>query len=235
MGVPTPHTPQSDRRYTATVKDVAEVFLRGPAAAEPWCALLETEALVPYQRDGHVELTILACGTRYMGIRFQELSVSLAVSDQPDGSTKDAAYLAHAFNTVRFFAFSERVFFKTPYDHADVAVTCEPPSLSMECRGAAIRASRVDDGTTSVPGDPDWAVPIYLPRRMVKAGLGRWMFAHLTGAAEELPFSDRDTLEITPGDNETLERVVDSGFAPDVWSVRTGGVHSRSKSYPRPA
>jgi hypothetical protein len=92
----------------AALTGVLELSLVGTVDAAPWRSRLAPERLRPAERDGRARVMIVAAAARTLGVRFRELSFSLLVDN-------DAAVLLQAFNSSRFFAWCERVFFSTPY------------------------------------------------------------------------------------------------------------------------
>src|SRR3954451_19928885 len=106
-------------KWTATLSHVREVSLKGAADLGYWTNRLKTEDLVPIEQEGKAQLMILSADARFMGLNFRELSISIAARAS-ESRTADAAFLVGAWNSRRFFAFSERVFFSTPYSHGNV-------------------------------------------------------------------------------------------------------------------
>src|ERR1700684_3828126 len=98
-----------------TAADVAvrEVTLLGAADIAYWADRLRPERLTPAEADGRAGVMLAAISSRFFGVRFRELSLSVLVRPPEVGDGRNAAFLVHAFNTSRFFAFCERVFFST--------------------------------------------------------------------------------------------------------------------------
>ncbi len=226
------HTPSTDPqvRYVAEIKGVREVTLVGAADWDYWRRRLETERLFPYRGARGAELTLSATSLRWMGFRFRELVLAVAVSGREDGSTRDGVFLAGAFNTSRMLAFCERAFFRTPYRHAEVTMTADDPvAFQLEHGGKkALHARRADGGPVATV-DEQWEGPIYLP------GRGERFFARLGGETAVYPWAaGRDVLELTPSSDACPVRaLVDSGFGGVEWRVRRKALHARSKTYPR--
>jgi hypothetical protein len=221
--------PDVEPRYTATVRDVAEVGLVGAADLGRWRAWLEPEGLFPVERDGAAEVRVMACSTRFKGIRFRELSISVTVSATDGAEEDDGVFLAQAWNSVRFFAWVERTFFRTPYQHADV---------ELDSRGAAWMHVEDDAGHTlhakmatspsCSPSDVNWAGAIHLPR--AKDGAPRrHFFARLAGPTWSSAFAEDD--ELAFGGSGVLARLSESGFVGRTWENRSGAVHARSKTF----
>src|SRR4051812_1979975 len=115
-GVPMQHTAV---KYVAELAHVREVSLLGSAELTYWKDRLQGEGLTLAERDGQAQVLIVAADSRYMGVRFRELSFSVLTAGY-QGDPAEGAYLVQAFNSCRFFAFCERALFSTPYYHADV-------------------------------------------------------------------------------------------------------------------
>src|SRR5262249_42901621 len=91
-------------KYVAELAHVREVSLLGTADLAFWTDRLRNEGLVPTERDGKAQVLIVAAEAKFLGLRFSELSLSVLVSQPREDSLRDGAYLAHAFNSRRFFA-----------------------------------------------------------------------------------------------------------------------------------
>ncbi len=96
-------------KWVAELPHVEEVALLGAADAAFWTDCLRAANAVPVVHDGRVQVVVLAMSSKFRGLRFQELSVSVPVPDP-----HDAIYLVCGFNSRRVFAWCERVFFSTP-------------------------------------------------------------------------------------------------------------------------
>jgi hypothetical protein len=125
-------------RYVAEPTHVREVSLLGTADLDFWTARLREEKLQPVQQCGQAQILIIAGEMTYMGIRFTEVSFAVFVS-VPEDRTRNAAFLIHAFNSCRLFAFCERQFFATPYSHAECRVSVsEDASIRVSLGGKTI-------------------------------------------------------------------------------------------------
>jgi hypothetical protein len=230
-------------QWAAELAHVREVSLRGTADLAFWKERLEKEDLLPAERDGQAQLLIVAADAQFLGVRFRELSFSVLVCWQENGSRQDGASLVRAFNSCRFFAFCERVFFATPYSHGDVRVSASfPASIHLVNKGeSAFRAEmRADSsGTVREPsrrGEDGWEGPVFLPESRRGNGCrGNWFFACLRGYTETYPFLPaQDSVTIRPPpDNEVLQALLDSHFVATEWAVRSDAKHAKSKTYKR--
>jgi hypothetical protein len=102
---------------------VREVSLSGTADLSFWKDRLKNEDLAPAESDGKAQILVVAADSKFKGVKFREVSFSVLVTDPENGKAQEAAFLVQAFNSCRFFAFCERVFFSTPYLHAGARVS----------------------------------------------------------------------------------------------------------------
>ncbi len=221
-------------RYPTVVRPVEDVSLIGTADLEPWREMIRRAGVHPFlATPDRVEVQLFGARTKFKGIRFTELSLSVSVCHEPNGEARDGALLATAVNTVRFFAWVERAMFKTPYEHGsvDLAAGMAPSFASSTKAGSVMRATAARDGRERQPGDAHWEGPIYLPPRDARGG-GRCFFGRILGASVAFGYDpDVDAFEVEPVGNAALELLAASEFAPMVWQVRTGAEHGRTKSY----
>jgi hypothetical protein len=228
-------------RYVADVSHVRETSLLGTADAPYWRQRLRGEALAPAECDGNAQILIVAADMKFMGLRFQELSVSVLVRRHEGGDATEGSFLLRAFNSRRLFAFCERFFFSTPYYFGDVSVSTFPPSMQLSGGGEALfRAEmRTDGGAPRWPsrsGEGGWAGPVYLPgAENDKAQQGKWFFAKLGGETRAYPYlSGEDLVTIRPTEEDGVLRALsDSHFAGKEWIVREDARHAKSKTYRR--
>ncbi len=115
-------------KYSVEISPVREVTLVGAANLAFWIERLRTEKLRPADHDGQAQIYISAVASRFKGIPFREVSISICAYSDSIDTTVEGIFLAHAFNSVRFFAWCERRFFSTPYYHAAIAVDPGPPA-----------------------------------------------------------------------------------------------------------
>jgi len=229
--------PAAPARYPTVVRPVDDVALIGSADLGPWREALERAGVYAFRVEAdRVEIQLFAASTRFKGVRFRELSLSISVSRDPAGGSRDGVYLATAVDSVRFFAWVERTFFKTPYEHGRVALEVgleggAGPRISASTKGGArLEAAAACDDRERGPGDDRWEGPIHLPPRPGKADV-RCFFGRIEGASTAFAFDPRvDRCDIEPGDNGALSDLAASGFEPLRWQVRTGAVHARTPS-----
>jgi hypothetical protein len=224
------------RRYETTVRDVREVSLVGLADPAPWAETMAPEGLRPLPVDGRAEILLLASASTYMGVRFRELAVAVTLAQPTRESALAGAFMARGWNSVRFFAYVERAWFKTPYEPAEVSVdNALPASFGASRQGASLlRARMAARPTVAEPGADTWEGTVFLPRPAdSRDPLGKLFFVRLRGVCREHPWAPADTLEIGPAPDEVLALLTASDFTPRLWRVRTGAEHSRSRSYAR--
>jgi hypothetical protein len=228
-------------KYVACLKHAWEVSLLGTAHLEYWRRRLQPEALRPIETEGLAQVLVVGVRGRYRGVRFSELSFSILVArpdDAPGG--KDAAYLVHAFNSNRFFAFCERTFFATPYHHGAVKISTLPDSIVVATGGKivfhAARHAPAGDLSDHAASAEGFEGPVYLPSPAAAPNaLRRFFVARIGGDAQVFPFSpERDTLTLAaePGD-QAIGSLIDSGFAARQWVLRPDATHAKSKTHRR--
>jgi hypothetical protein len=173
-------------RYVAELEHVREITIAGDAD------------------EGRTQLLIISADAVYCGIRFRELSISRVLAD-------GRAELLQAYNSVRFFAFCERAFFKTPYLHGNVRLgetwVDVDGVFSAELREYRPRTFMGEDG---------WSGEIDLPN-------GRYFVAQ--GMTERYPVQATDRFE--------LQHPLLRGFVPREWIIRADARHAKSKTYRR--
>lgn len=230
-------------KWAAELTQVREVSLLGTADLAFWKERLQKEELVPAERDGKAQLMVVAADSKYMGIRFAELSFSVLVSPRRNRFGRDAAFLVHAFNSCRFFAFCERALFATPYEHGDVRVTTSFPACIQLSKGGEVlfRAAMPSDAAAAARaplrrGEESWEGPVFLPRNgRRKRRPGKLFIARLRGHTETYPFlNDVDSMMVRrAGGAAILQALIDSGFVGRLWSLRLNASHAKSKTYQR--
>jgi hypothetical protein len=225
-------------KYQVEIRRVREVALLGTADLAFWAVRLKPEGVSPAEQGGRARLLLCAAELRFLGVRFRELSVSVFVRPAEGAACRDAAYLTHAFNSNRFFAFAERAFFATPYCHGDVRVDVAPPASFQVRKGCDIvlRAEMSAEASASgrAPsrsGDDGWEGPVFLP------GREKLFFARLTGHTKIYPFAPgKDVVKLNPSRGaEIVQQLADSGFAGEEWLVREDATHAKSKTVKRAA
>ena len=219
---------QTPLQFAAYIEHVKEVALYGTADLAFWRGILAQEHLFPQNTHGKAGILISVPQLLWKGARFNELSISLAVSHQKDGTTFDGYFLVRAFNSLRFFAFAERTFFKTPYYYAVVQVSENIPARFQVKHGAETVFEGRMDGANASPRQEEvhFEGPVYLP------GQGGYFIARISGMTDFYPFSSTDTLSIQGTSPEKVfQQLLDSSFTPLEWQIRGDAVHGKSKTY----
>lgn len=220
-------------QYVAELPHVREVSLVGTADLGFWTDRLRVEGLEPLDCDGRARILVIAADSRFLRLRFQEISFSIVLSS---GS---GAFLAQAFNSRRFFAFCERKFFRTPYAFGRLRVSASLPASVQLTRNDEL-LFRAEMGAGAAPLPPGsspyqagWEGPVFLPSRGQARSRGRRFFARIRGAAQTVAFEpSRDVLELRPASGlPTFQDLIDSGFRATHWLVRQDAVHAKSRTY----
>jgi hypothetical protein len=222
-------------KWAATLSNVREVSLMGSADLGYWEDRLKKEGLSPREKEGRAQIMVLGASAKFMGLRFAEISVSVMTR----GADENEAYLVGAFNSRRFFAFCERVIFKTPYRHAEVEVDCAVGLLSvgrrreigLDARMAAQRGGRM----ASYEGQDRWEGKVFLPNGTGSSKNDRFFFARLVGRTERYPYvQGEDSMSMKGLESaDALGALVESDFVPQEWVIRSDATHAKSKTYLR--
>ncbi len=208
----------------------------GTADFEFWRKKLSSEHVAPSEINGRTELIITAVASRWMGVRFTELTFAVSLSHESSSRSPSSVYLVTAYNTSRSFAFMERAMFQTPYVHGAVQVQCgSRPSFWL--RQGTTNVLQVARRELSCPKPSinemlDWT--IHLPTRSRKAQPTRNLFyARLSGLTDITPFiASADTLKITESASQpVLGWLLESNFTGREWHIRNSATHARTKTY----
>jgi hypothetical protein len=224
-------------KYVAQLSHVREVSLFGAADLSYWAQRLRDEELVPEPVDDRAQVLVIAADGKFRGIRFREVSFSIAVRPPQGQAPGDASYLVHAFSSNRFFAFCERLFFSTPYYPADVRVSSAPPASIDVRQGADVLfTARMGDVAGRSPrqrGPGGWAGPVFLPRRRSKDHRGTLFHARIAGETAIYPFlPELDSIALRPSPHaEVFDALLASHFEAKEWHLRTDATHAKSKTY----
>lgn len=230
-------------KWAARLPHVRDVTLLGTADLDYWMRRLHPERLTPVDEAGRARVMIVAADSRFMGIRFREVSVSVAVKPLDVHAKLDAMCLRQAYNSVRFFAFCERKLFQTPYVHAAIRVTLDESGCLAQVdvsnnEAVSLRAelAAVAQGGMRSPsseGKASWDGAVYLPSPQANVAGDRYFIAEIRGETRTFAFSpDHDRFSLTPsvGDHAVRE-LVESGFVPQTWAIRADAQHAKSKTY----
>ena len=213
--------------YVAKIDRVREVTLAGTVDLEYWVEVLRPEGVAPLEQNGRAEVMITGVDGRFHGLRFQELNVSVGVEPQGPHDMLDRAFLAAGFNSRPLFAWSERVFFSTPYTHGDVEVELAPPSLHLTRKGLTMLLARKAAVSGPTGTAPDWNGTLFIPSGLHR----RFFFARIEGVAHRHPFTTDDELSIDRASAVVLRQLSESHFQPLEWIVRANACHAKSRTY----
>ena len=217
--------------YAADLDNVKEVTLHGTADLSFWKAVLHKENLFPYHQADHAVLLLSAIDAKWRGFKFRELVIAVGICLNENGTSLDGYYLPHAFNSSKLLAFSERVFFRTPYFQADIQLDNKlPASIKLQDRTEVLLNAEMSvQDTSAVTGYQEWKGPVFLPNNRGK------FFAVLAGETEIYPFSPAtDRFELKPSArHQIFPQLIESNFAGKTWSLRSSSRHAKSKTYKR--
>ena len=222
-------------RVAAAIEGVREVTLAGMADLAYWRERLRPRGLRPFDDAGRARLLISATSARWKGLRFCELSFSIAVGDGGDESRHGGFFLAHAYNSRRALAFAERAFFKTPYDHGRLRVEIGSPARVelLDAGVPAFSAAMAGSRPASWSGGDTWEGVIYLPSPGKAGAPGPRFYARLSGDTQVYPFAPGlDTLILDPAARPAIfGQLRESDFAVSEWRVRASAAHLKSQTY----
>lgn len=221
-------------KYVTIVHHVKEVSVHGRAELAYWQRYLAREGLRAHDDHGCAELVLIAAEMVWMGARFTELSVSVAVQGERPGQ-RGGMYLVQAFNSSRAFAWFERALFQTPYHHARTRVSATPPvSFALEVDGAPVLSATLDASRPPATCGPEaFSGPVYLPAALTHTPRAEKLFyAELSGETQIYPFGPGDVTYLSPHSRTPVVGwLVESGFEGLAWHVRPDAVHKKSQTY----
>jgi hypothetical protein len=226
--------------YHVELTKVREVTLVGSADLAFWKDHLRPAGLHPARINGKAEVLIVACASRFFLVPFREVSFSVIVARAEDGPGRDGAFLLHAFNSVRFFAFCERAFFHTPYYPASIDVGVELPSRVRVVRGRDVWF-QAGMGMTPAPpfrtGEEWWQGPIFLPARRAGEKDGdRLFFGKVGGPTRVYAHAPDCAVHFHPTpDHPALQFLLASSLDVKEWHVREAATHAKSRTVARSA
>ena len=164
-----------------------EVGLRGHVDLSACRTVLANAGLHPFASDERAEIAIGAIATRYMGMAFSEIVVSIQASHDAKGATRDGAFLLQGYSTSRLFAFFEEHSFRTPYRHASLTVSMTPSASFLGGYSHSARAQHALRDRALVASRAYWAVfSLAGTARELTAGGGNLVAAPPSCATEGL-------------------------------------------------
>jgi hypothetical protein len=226
-------------QYVAEIDHVHEVSLRGEALVQPWAAELAEIGLRPVGANDRVSMMLSATSARFRGVRFREFSISVLACENETGA--EGWYLAHAFNSSRFFAWVERTMFATPYYFGAIEVNAMAPArVHVSAGNGSISVSMQSNSTGRQPirsGPEAWEGPLFLPNRIkASAAKPKWFYARLSGDADVYAFAPgKDDVTIGPAPQwPALAKLAAADFQGTEWLLRTNAFHAKSRTYECP-
>jgi hypothetical protein len=213
-------------KYIAEINGGREVTLVCAADYEYWQSRAANEQLTIASVNGAAEVWLSAVQLRWMGVRFNELSISVRLE------ADNSVLLITAFNTSRLFALSERLFFSTPYRQERVEINTQPPEQFVLYDGVKTAlAARHGSGSEVQSHNELWEGAIWLPS--ARPGASRkYFYARLGGETRVSPFNpSSDTLEIQPSRHPITQTLIESRIRGVEWRVRPNASHARSKTF----
>ena len=220
--------------YPVVVHNVKEVSLYGRADLAYWRAHLQPEGLTPLDDHGQAELLLIAADMVWNGVRFTELSVSVALAQPGSHDQRAGMFLIQAFNSIRWFAWAERTFFQTPYYPAVTRVIVEEPvGFSLyDGETVTLQASLAAATPLASRGPETFAGPVYLPRALTRTSKAeKLFFAELSGETAIYTFAADDRLRLAASvRTPVVQWLTDSRFTGKEWHVRAAATHKKSQT-----
>lgn len=209
--------------YMTVVQPVQEVTLVCRAEAAPWEEMLAAEGFQKQIANNSLEIIISATQASYQGIPFRECSISVRTGEHE-------FLLCHAYNSLRFFAFTERRFFRTPYFFADIEIAHH--RIAVRQRGKCIFKAMLSTYAPTIGTrheTHEWK--IHLPQKSRKdADTPHYFFARLEGETAHYT-ADCAELEFPhPSPDHVMERLQQSNLQATNWMVRPQARHSKSRT-----
>ncbi|MDB5351409.1 MAG: hypothetical protein JWN86_2656 [Planctomycetota bacterium] len=228
-------------KYVAVLPHVSEIALLGRADLGFWRDRMKPDRLVPEEFDGKARVLISAIESKFLGLTFREVCISVFARREDDGDGRQGIYLAAAFNTSRIFATMERAFFSTPYQRGEIELAVHLPGairltgVSGGSLRLAMSAAPVGKGRTpSRTGIEGWDGVVFLPGTgRDRNKVGKWFLARIGGQTQAYAFSPTDdvvAIEHATG-LPSLRAITDSGFSGEEWTIREDSAHARTKTF----
>ncbi|MCU0464689.1 MAG: hypothetical protein MUF38_08980 [Anaerolineae bacterium] len=209
--------------YTTTIEPVFEVTLTGTTDSSAWEQILASEAPHISLDAATTEVVLSATRAKFMGMAFQEFSISLLLDTQ-------RAFLLYAFNSNPFFAYAERRFFRTPYYHAKITVESRRAHV-VAGDGSSFEVALPQDTPVSEPIMERQTLKIELPQSLRKrANTSHYFHALLEGETRHYTTSSIEMVCFEGTMLPALAALSRSNFQPHDWIVRTSARHGKSKT-----
>lgn len=209
-------------KYLTVVEPVLEVSVQMVAQAAPWLALLRANDVPVLPTTDTVDLIISGVEGRYWGVMFRELSISVMMG-------QGVGYLAHAYNSVRAFAWSERRFFRTPYYYASQIDVHQDALVVTQDDRVLFQATKPMGLPEIYEKNEADIVKIYLPRDLRKSDdIGHYFSARLEGLAQYYDTAYAQVSVFDASGIAALDCLSQSQPKISAWSVRKQAKHSKS-------
>lgn len=224
-------------KNAAEINNVKEITLACKADINVWRDYLEIFGLVPMEFNGAAKIHISVTEMKFMKIRFREFVISVFVTGIHRNSGSEASFLLLAFNSNKFFAWSERNFFSTPYYHgwitfdnqnySDAGVNAKSGNI------ISISKSKINSRLPRFEGDDKWEGVVYLPNNLRKEKNINWFYAAISGGTKKYDYSGKeDSLVLNnTGFDQVFHYLKKSNIAGSEWIIRNNAFHSKSKTY----
>lgn len=216
-----------DTEYATVVKPVLEVTLICQGYVAPWQRLLTNEEITLPSNQDKVEIILSAVESRYMGVKFRELSCSLRIDETQ-------VFLIHAFNSHSLFAFAERTFFRTPYYHGNLEVRSHHIRLTNQGK-TVLDASLPETESVSHSQEESNQWQIWLPSALRKQPtIPHYFNAKLEGYTRYYEMDPQHpVLFMGAGLPPALQPLGESEIIVEKWLVRDRARHSKSQTFMR--
>lgn len=213
-------------KFVAVVENVKELRLIGSANLDFWNQYLADKPYQAFDNKGFAEITIAATELIWKGFQFNELTITLAIAKKNTSIQEVSVFLIHAFNSNRFFAFCERVFFSTPYYFGKINL-----SENLPCRMSLenLFEAKMSGGERQINQVEDnWEGAVFLPKNRGE----KYFIAKLTGESQVCPFDESDKIELkSDADHLIFDSLIKSDFTGKEWRMRSNAFHAKSKTY----
>jgi hypothetical protein len=191
---------------------------------------LKPEGLTPRDDNGRADLLLIAAYMKWMGVWFSELSFSIALADDAPGKM----YLLYAFNSIPWFAWSERMFFKTPYYAGQTHLHAQAPAkIELAIQGMTqLTATMPSAREPAWRGEETWEGAIMLPRALSRTTTSEKRFyARLSGLTEIYPFVETDQFTLSSkASTPIVQWLRDSQCVGKEWHLRATARHEKSET-----
>ncbi len=219
--------------YAAIVHHVREITLVGRADLGFWRDALASEQLAPYDDAGYTQMQVSVTDLRWMGIHFNEFTITVRVDPPLGQNTAQATYLACAFNSSKLLALAEQRLFHTPYSPAQITMDAQlPASFRLSDGEVTVFEARMAAASGSTAADALSDGPVYLPTP--EGSSPSLFYARREGAQETARFTPADILTMRPWvEHPALAALIASEFTPVEWRIAHNATHRRSRTYIR--